>query len=581
MPEIVTYACLGLKFLGECNYNPAAPASLYFSLGEVVGALAFTLAVQQLLRPIHRFRLAARYLSLRYLYILVFGGVGAAIIAAIVPNIPVLHGGPWGYGVVWELVAAFLFIIPYAAVVLALVHPVKVKPGRIEKFARSGATLLSEANETDHVDFLADLNRSLSLLIEKAKWIEDLGETTAFFDFAYRKKIADAGFAYTFLRIISDGHFCETLVKRAPWRVADMLRDISAKHLHARSAEAFIQELAHVAILRDDSMIARETEYHGFGTAPLLSEALFSDWNIVVRFNPLDRFSFTNSQNGAPFLKRFNTAAKRCIETLIREKHVHHAHVAWSIQSFYRSVFMRARQIQTKGDEDVSLSLEMHYAVENAAKLANSLLASFDDSAYASMFIVKEDEHRHDVLEALVSIVYDSLTSIANKFEGFDDPFWMLAMEAVHDSFHATGAQPEGMTPYQQRLALKLIRKLNDNMRGFYPAISRVLLATVGPYQHDAEEENATAFRILKEAMYGSLKELPELARTQPGKIADYLPSGISYDPASQTLTKIFRDGATKATNLAEIEPYEVDLKDPQIRRSLTEDERRRAEALH
>jgi hypothetical protein len=33
--------------------------------------LAFTLAVQQLLKPIHRFRLSARYLALPYLYVLV------------------------------------------------------------------------------------------------------------------------------------------------------------------------------------------------------------------------------------------------------------------------------------------------------------------------------------------------------------------------------------------------------------------------------------------------------------------------------------------------------------------------------
>src|SRR5437879_6128070 len=110
------YPCFGLSWLGLCNYNPAAPSSLYFSLGEVIGALAFTLAVQQLLRPIYRFRLSARFLALPHLYILVFAGVGAALIAALVPNFPVLHGGPWGYAVVWEIVAFVLFAIAYGAV---------------------------------------------------------------------------------------------------------------------------------------------------------------------------------------------------------------------------------------------------------------------------------------------------------------------------------------------------------------------------------------------------------------------------------------------------------------------------------
>jgi hypothetical protein len=52
MGAAATFACFGVEWLGQCSYNPASPALIYFSLGEVVGALAFTLAVQQLLRKI-------------------------------------------------------------------------------------------------------------------------------------------------------------------------------------------------------------------------------------------------------------------------------------------------------------------------------------------------------------------------------------------------------------------------------------------------------------------------------------------------------------------------------------------------
>jgi hypothetical protein len=55
----LSHACFGLKALGSCAYDPAKPFSVYFSVGNAVGALAFTLAVQQLLKPIYRFRLAA------------------------------------------------------------------------------------------------------------------------------------------------------------------------------------------------------------------------------------------------------------------------------------------------------------------------------------------------------------------------------------------------------------------------------------------------------------------------------------------------------------------------------------------
>jgi hypothetical protein len=151
--DTATYACLGMAWLGQCKYNPGAPTGLYFSLGEVIGALAFTLAAQQLLKQIVLFRLSARYLALQHIYALVFVAVGAAIIGAVVPNLPVLHEKPWGYAINWEILAAVLFVVAYGAVVLALVRPVSVSPRRIEDFARGAGRLLSSANESDHVDF--------------------------------------------------------------------------------------------------------------------------------------------------------------------------------------------------------------------------------------------------------------------------------------------------------------------------------------------------------------------------------------------------------------------------------------------
>ena len=72
-------------------------------------------------------------------------------------------------------------------------------------------------------------------------------------------------------------------------------------------------------------------------------------------------------------LKRFNRAAERCYTTLIEKHHFFEAQVAFSIQHFYQSVFMRAWHIQKSQDADYHLPLEMHYAVDGAIKLANKL----------------------------------------------------------------------------------------------------------------------------------------------------------------------------------------------------------------
>jgi hypothetical protein len=348
MGPATTFACFGIGWLGQCSYNPASPANLYFGLGEVVGALAFTLAVQQLLKQVVIFRLSTRYLALGHIYGLVFAGVSLAIIAAIVPNLPFLHSTPLGYAINWELLATFAFVVAYGAVVLALILPVNVRPARIEDFSRGAARLLSAAEESDHIDFTRDLHRSLPTLIKAASFDEYAHDTSAFHDFAFRTQIRDAAYAVSLLRIVADPNYCRTLVTRQPWSAANMLREVSGNELYCRGAEQFIRELAYQAIVRDDSMMSREIGYYGFGTAPLLSEALFSDWFILTQYNPLASFFAASSEQITPMLlKRFNSAAERCYNTLIEQKEIFGAQAAYSVQSYYRSVFMRAELYQT------------------------------------------------------------------------------------------------------------------------------------------------------------------------------------------------------------------------------------------
>jgi hypothetical protein len=575
MGTATTFACLGVEWLGQCNYNPASPALIYFSLGEVVGALAFTLAVQQLLRQIYIFILSASYLALEHIYVLVFVGVAAALAAAIVPNLPILHGGPWGYAINWELLAAALFVVAYGAVVIALIRPVNVRPDRIEDFAQGAARLLSEAEESDHIDFTRDLQRSLPTLITAAQFDQYEHDTTAFHDFAFRKQIRQAAYAVAFLRLIADHLYCRTLVTRQPWRVANMLREVSTNRLYCRGAEQFVRELAHQAIIRDDSMITREVGYHGFGAAPLLSDGLFADWFIVTQYNPLASFFTASSEELTPMLlKRFNSAAERCYRTLIDNNDIFHQQAAYSIQSYYRSIFMRAHTFQENPNYDFYVVMEMSNAVTTAGRMANRLLAALSADDYQHLFVTDTEVPRADVLETLVEIVDEALNAIAKQFKGVDDPFWIMLMDVMRQIFNSIGSEPDGMTPFQQRLALKLVNKLADNMNGYYPVIVRVLLSAVGPYKHHAAQQNATAFNILKDAMYVVLRRLPNLAQKRGDKIAAYFPPNVTYEVATNKITHAYRGGGVEVTDLSALRIPALSLLEPSLRRLLTSQER-------
>jgi hypothetical protein len=228
---------------------------------------------------------------------------------------------------------------------------------------------------------------------------------------------------------------------------------------------------------------------------------------------------------------------------------------------------MRAREIQKADEHDFHLPLEMHFSVELAINMANKLLASLNAKQYQAMYVDDPKKHRSDVLETLVEIVDEALTGISNRFKGAEDAFWMTAIDAFQKGFPSIGVQPDGLTPFQQRLALKLIEQLTRNMEGWYPAISRVLLACVGPYVHRAPQPNQTAFNILKDAVYFELQQFPQLAAAKPDKFGDYLPDNITFDVATTDLVQTYRGGSQAVTTLSALNLPSISLVAKRVRR--------------
>jgi hypothetical protein len=323
-------------------------------------------------------------------------------------------------------------------------------------------------------------------------------------------------------------------------------------------------------------MMTREVGYYGFGTAPLLSNSLFADHFILSKYNPLDSFFFVSGGSvTGQLLKRFNSAAERSFTTLIETGDTVHSQAAFSIQSFYRSIFMYAYKFQqTDRADDHGVTFEMLMAVRLARKMANTLLASKRQAEYGALYVSNVGHYRGDVLETLVEIVYEALCGISNRFSGVEDPFWILAIGVMHDIFDSVGTVPDGMTPFQQRLTLKIVDKLDDNVRGFYPAICKVLLSTVGPYNQPNAQTNRTAFNILKDAMYIVLRRL---RRLDQNKISSYLPPHVTYDPTTTRLIFTYRGGAQVFTDMSALRVPAFSLTSSRIRRDLTNAERRAA----
>lgn len=505
------FPCLGLSLLGQCLYNPAAPNPIYFSVGNAIAALALTLAVQQFLSPIYRFRLRAYGVKISYLIVPVFLGFVCAVIAALVPNLPLSHTSLVEYPVVWELIGAFLIASAYGAAALIIFRPARIYSFNFISFIRAAATLLTEADDTDRTRFAEDLlvhPHNMTRLIRYAHaWVaadhqasaiqfERLREAgaplqfqgrapiSAFYLFAHRKELRDASDAATFLRVLCDPHFCSVLVRRCPWLTASFLQYVSTKRLHTRGAEVFIQEIARQSIIDEGSIVGKETGYEGFGVIPMLSENLFGNWFMLQHYDPMQKMYYSgDGELTEGYVRRLNLVSNTIVETAIREDDWYPQGYMGGVHGAYETVLNHLMYRQYK-EVSVGLSVALHSGV---ADLYKPVVKAFDKMQIQKLAVLYATKDRSDRWENLVaevaSIVYESLESIANSFQGHDDPNWHHAISVFQDIFPMFGSIPIGFNPLQQRLALMLIEKLSQNMQGFYPSISRVLLAVIGPYE--------------------------------------------------------------------------------------------------
>ena len=261
------YPCLGFQFWGLCTYNPGQPGVTYFDIGSAIAALGFTLAIQQLLRPIYRFRRSSYGIQFSHLILGVFAGFVAVVFAAILPSLPVSRDYFWSYPIFWEVIGGIIMASIYGFAALVILRPARVRNRNLIAFVRAAGALLSEAKDEDRIEFSKDLYHSIGKLLNYARrwqiaeWdgasveferlraigaeasIRGRPPISAFYLFAHRTELERASYACSLLRLLADEKFCSVLVCECPWQAAAIVRKISELELHVKQAEPFVQEL--------------------------------------------------------------------------------------------------------------------------------------------------------------------------------------------------------------------------------------------------------------------------------------------------------------------------------------------------
>lgn len=559
-------ACLGIIAWGQCAYDPGNPTFSYFGLGEAVAALAFTLAVPQFIKPIYRMRLAARRIRTVYIFSLAFAGSMFALVGGLMPHLPVQREFLIFYPLFWEMAGGILFVVAFALLAFGSVLPLTAREGRVRSFAQAAAYFLTIAQPADHVEFAEqELAHNFERLTRFANFVDWFEEPSAFFIFKHRRAIEDGQFAGSLLRIMSDARLCRTIVERTPWLAVNLVQTIEQKHINCRAAERLVQEIALQAIVSDDSMLERESGYGGFSTAPVLTDSLFGSAFIARAYRPLHWLSIGFGEPiTRPLARRFNMAAKLLLATSLKQGDYWQPAAHYDVAQLYKRMLQNLRW-----EAPEAVNVEVLVAVTSGAtermQQIRTALASLP--VMDRRLLYKADDRQQwgeNLVEVYADLANELLETVANRFGGIDDKLWTFAIDFWHNAFPFHETEPAGFDPFQQRLALHISAKVAQNMEGWYPALTRVILAVHGPHELPRPDQRRTAHVIFGDLFYNQLRSgLPELSASKPEKLDDFIPPSVTYDAMTNALTRTFTSGTERKTELDNLAIGIVDLYDP------------------
>lgn len=100
-------------------------------------------------------------------------------------------------------------------------------------------------------------------------------------------------------------------------------------------------------------------------------------------------------------------------------------------------------------------------------------------------------------------------------------------------------------------------------MNGYYPSVSRVLLAVLAPLKEEGNNKSPnSAHALFKEAVYQELKSFPDYYDRDADEALDKLPKNARYDPKTGILYRIYRSSEDKGTNLKRLKSNNISLLD-------------------
>ncbi|MFG7161969.1 hypothetical protein ACGYU5_15335 [Burkholderia pseudomallei] len=474
-----TFPCLGIRALGQCQYNPLKPNNSYLTLGDALAALGLVIAFLQLGTPAVRLRNRIRARVIRWafgLFVLVFIFTGYAAL------IPSLYSKPFesplGVPVVFEIAGALSGLVAFVTVAYSYFQPTKFSPRNAREFAQACHYTLA-AGDTDALRALSvEIAWNIGRLVEAAS----AGVAATYLK---TQPLEHQKVAFQLLQMLSDRRFCRVVVESSPGTFVGLVDELKSHGASGDVAKSFLRELSANAFLSDGSFLAKEEEYAGLGHYGMYTRSIYGDYGFATQrielFDGLRSYRAEEVTRGST--ERYCRAFKTMFEGYFQQKDFHsYPH---SLHHAFENLWevFRAQMWELSGVPEDSAYRTPAYKVASA--ITHTYGQVFDLIGKNRGNLPTDYEHTHhpvfgdpSVYEVFAKAFFELMEGAAAE-RGHDDAVRLMLFEVFERVKGGFGgaAVPE----IQGRVRKLLVDKMRENMvDGLYPFVTRPLCYLVG-----------------------------------------------------------------------------------------------------
>lgn len=523
--------CLGVSFLGLCQYSPSNPEFSIISFGDSVAIATFLIAFTQLLSLTKKEVINE---SVRRSYKIGFIAILIIFFSSLLPLMSGFAMPLIGYPIFWEFIGSVLLLYTLVLLVVKYHSSLRFNDKDAEHSLKIIRKVITKGSEEDYLELAEKLEASVPDVVTSmrqydrmaAHQAEERGE-----EFPVSPRVA---YSFELIRTLADPHFCRAIVRRDPAILIKFLQEFKEKRIRDDDARTFVSEIVSQALRNKDSFLYREeAHYKGLGLRGDFTKSLFLDYASNERLLPLSYWMPSIEKDvDEEVFKMFCRCYYLMFHSSIKAKEYNFSFSLYPSKNITGHVDILIYRLDKLNADEIYNSYP--YKVFKAAcQVIEDMLQLVVDDQDANLIEMPQgvwnpDGRDESVFARLASSCYELFKS-SSKSKNHEDEIrftlWSLWQKIYVFDSEMTNVHRQ----VQLRFEALVFKKLKVNLEeGYYPAISRTIFLMVGV--NEAGYPNCSDIPFRQKFFAYVRMHFPKLYAANQARALDKLPKNIVFD---------------------------------------------------